>query len=193
MISAIVLAAGRSVRMGQPKMLLPWGKTTVLGAIVKTLQGAGIGQIMVVTGAGRESVEAVCIEEGVSSIFNPAYADGEMLSSIQAGIRGLPPTVEAALIALGDQPRMQTQTLMSVLEAYEESGAHLVVPSYQMRRGHPWLIHRSLWPELLQLEQSESSRDFLNRHAEEIRYTEVDSSTILEDMDTPLDYLKLRP
>ena len=88
---------------------------------------------------------------------------------------------------------MRRQTVISVVEAYAGSGAHLVVPSYRMHRGHPWLIHRSLWPELLQLEQSESSRDFLNRHAEEIRYTEVDSSTILEDMDTPLDYLKLRP
>jgi molybdenum cofactor cytidylyltransferase len=193
MISAIVLAAGKSVRMGQPKMLLPWGKTTVLGAVVQTLAAAGIGQILVVTGSAREAVEALCEEQGVASIFNPAYAEGEMLSSIQAGIRGLPPTVEATLIALGDQPGMQTQTVVSVVESFAGSGAHLVVPSNAMRRGHPWLVDRSLWPELLQLKRCGSARDFLQRHAEEIRYVQVNSPTILEDMDTPADYLKLRP
>jgi len=193
MIAAIVLAAGKSARMGKPKMLLPWGNTTVLGAVLETCAAAGIEHILVVTGAVRESVEAVCRQQGVSSVFNAAYADGEMLSSIQAGIRGLPPAVEATLIALGDQPRMQLQTVIRVIEAYAESGAQLVVPSYKMHRGHPWLIHRGLWPELLQLEQNQSSRDFLNRHAEEIRYAEVDSATILEDIDKPQDYLKLRP
>jgi molybdenum cofactor cytidylyltransferase len=193
MISAIVLAAGKSVRMGQPKMLLPWGKSTVLGAVVQTLGAAGVTHILVVAGAARKSVEAVARKEGASTVFNPAYADGEMLSSIQAGIRELPSPVEAALIALGDQPRMQPQTVTSVVEAYAEYGAQLVVPSYNMRRGHPWLIDRRLWPELLDLKRNESSRDFLHLHADYIRYVQVDSPTILEDMDTPRDYLKLRP
>ena len=193
MIGAIVLAAGKSARMGQPKMLLPWGKTTVLGAVLETCAAAGIDHVLVVTGAARESVEAVCREKAASSVFNPAYAEGEMLSSIQAGIRELPAAVEATLVALGDQPRMQPQTVVSVAAAYADSGAQLVVPSYKMHRGHPWLIHRDLWPELLNLQPGESSRDFLRRHASEIRYVRVDSPTILEDMDTPQDYLKLRP
>jgi molybdenum cofactor cytidylyltransferase len=193
MISAIILAAGKSARMGQPKMLLPWGKTTVLGAVIHTCAAAGIGQILVVTGAERETVEALCREEGVSTVFNPAYADGEMLSSIQAGIRRLPPAVEATLIVLGDQPVMQPQTIKSVMEAYSGSGAHLVVPSYKMRRGHPWLVDRALWEELLRVKQDETSRDFLQRHADEIKYIEAKSPTTVEDMDTPEDYLKLRP
>jgi molybdenum cofactor cytidylyltransferase len=193
MISAIVLAAGKSVRMGQPKMLLPWGAMTVLGAVVQTCLGAGIEHIVVVTGAARELVETVCREEGVRSVFNPEYAGGEMLSSIQAGIRELAPGVEATLVALGDQPRMQPQTITSVIETYTESLAQIVVPSYKMHRGHPWLVHRDLWPELLELKRNESARDFLGRHADEIRYVQVNSPTILEDMDTPQDYLKLRP
>jgi molybdenum cofactor cytidylyltransferase len=193
MIGAIVLAAGKSVRMGQPKMLLPWENTTVLGTVLQKLGAAGIGEILVVTGAARESVQAVCDKEGVSTVFNRAYAEGEMLSSIQAGIRGLPAAVDAVLIALGDQPRMQIQTVVGVVEGFVQSGALLVVPSYQMRRGHPWLIHRSLWPELLQLKHGGNSRDFLHRHAANIRYVEANSPTILEDLDTPQDYLRLRP
>ena len=88
---------------------------------------------------------------------------------------------------------MQSGTLIRILQFYNESQARIIVPSYEMHRGHPWLIHRGLWPELLQLSQSESSRGLLNRHADEIRYVEINSPTILEDMDTPQDYLKLRP
>jgi molybdenum cofactor cytidylyltransferase len=100
---------------------------------------------------------------------------------------------QAALIGLGDQPQVQEESVRRVCEAYRESKSQLIVPSFQMRRGHPWLVARPLWDELLQMHPPGSSRDFLKRHASEIHYVEVDTPSILADLDTPDDYHRSRP
>jgi molybdenum cofactor cytidylyltransferase len=192
MIAAIILAAGMSKRMGQPKMLLPWEGTTVLGKVIKTFEQAGIECILVVTGGDRELVEANLSELATQfparSVFNPDFAQGEMLSSLQRGLVALPSEAEAALIGLGDQPQVQARTVRRVCAAFIKSGAPLVVPSHQLRRGHPWLVARSLWDELMELPPVQSPRRFLQRHASDIYYVNVDTSSIIEDLDTPEDY-----
>jgi molybdenum cofactor cytidylyltransferase len=193
MISAIILAAGQSRRMGQPKMLLPWGQLTVIEEVIRTFMRAGIEDILVVTGGTRELVEKVIEPYPVQKIYNGNYEAGEMLSSLQLGLRSLSNQVQAALIGLGDQPQVQARTVRLVCEAYRESQSRLVVPSFQMRRGHPWLVATPLWNEVLKLEPPESPRDFLNRHATDIHYVEVDTSSILTDLDTPEDYQKTHP
>lgn len=193
MISAIILAAGQSRRMGQPKMLLPWGQLTVIEQVIRTFRGAGIEDILVVTGGTRELVEKVIEPYPVQKIYNSNYEAGEMLSSLQLGLRALSDQVRATLIGLGDQPQVQERTVRLVCEAYRESQSSLVVPSFQMRRGHPWLVATPLWNEVLKLEPPESPRDFLNRHATDIHYVEVDTSSVLTDLDTPEDYQKTHP
>jgi molybdenum cofactor cytidylyltransferase len=192
MITALVLAAGQSKRMGRPKMLLPWGEATVLEKVVATFKAGGIEDILVVTGGDRERVEAL-VGNSARTVFNPDFAEGEMLSSVQAGLKGLKSETEAFLIGLGDQPQVQAGSVRSVVEAYRESGASLVVPSFQMRRGHPWLVAHEHWQEILDLRPPASLRDFLGRHAGHIHYVELDNATILLDLDTPEDYLKSRP
>jgi molybdenum cofactor cytidylyltransferase len=105
----------------------------------------------------------------------------------------LPERAQATLIGLGDQPQVEERSVRLVCETYSESRARLVVPSFQMRRGHPWLIARSLWNEILVLKPPQSARDFLNRYASEIRYANVDTPSILADLDTPQDYQDARP
>ena len=192
MITAIILAAGQSKRMGQPKMLLPWGKTTVLGKVITTFRDAGVEEVIVVTGGNREHVEAL-VSVSARTVFNPDFAKEEMLSSIQTGLSGLKQGTEAILIALGDQPQVQEGCVRQIMEAFQESRASIVVPSFKMKRGHPWLVAKSLWDEILQMHSPESMRDFLNRHSEEIRYVEVGNNSILQDLDTIEDYLKFRP
>jgi len=192
MISATILAAGQSKRMGQPKMLLPWGKMTVLETVLATYKAAGIDRLLVVTGGDRERIE-VLIGKTAQTVFNPHFAEGEMLSSVQAGLAGLGMEVEAVLIGLGDQPQVQERSVRLVVDGYRESGASIVVPSFQMRRGHPWLVTRAHWDEILRLRSPASLRDFLGRHAEEIHYVEIDNNSILQDLDTPEDYLKSKP
>jgi molybdenum cofactor cytidylyltransferase len=193
MISAIILAAGQSRRMGQPKMLLPWGKLTVIEQVIITFLGAGIEDILVVTGGVRELVEKVIEPYPVQKIYNSNYEAGEMLSSLQLGLRALSNRVEATLIGLGDQPQVQERTVRLVCETYRKSQSRLVVPSFQMRRGHPWLVARPLWNEILALRPFESPRDFLNRQAADINYVEVETSSISADLDTPEDYQKTHP
>ena len=192
MITALILAAGQSKRMGQPKMPLPWGKTTVLENVIATFKAAGVDDILVITGSNREQVEAL-VGDLARTIFNPNYAEGEMLSSVQVGLAGSKPETEAFLISLGDQPQVRERSVRLVIEGYRKSGAFLVVPSFQKRRGHPWLVARPYWDEILRMRTPTTLRDFLNIHAEEIYYIELDTNTILQDMDTPEDYLKSRP
>ena len=193
MIAAIILAAGQSRRMGQPKMLLPWGKLTVIQHVITTFMNGGLENILVVTGGAREQVEQTLEGYPVQKIHNENYVTGEMLSSLQAGLRKMADPVQAALIGLGDQPQVQEKTVHLICDIFQESGASLIVPSFQMRRGHPWLVARPLWKEILALKPPESPRDFLNRRAGDIQYVDVETSSILADLDTPEDYQRSHP
>ncbi len=192
MISAIILAAGESKRMGQPKLLLSWGETTVIGKVVDTFHAAGIQDVLVVTGGAGKQVEKA-VANSARILFNSDYARGGMLSSLQAGLAAVKPEAEAVLIGLGDQPQVEAGSVRLVMDAYQRTGAAIVVPSYQMHRGHPWLVARIHWNAILQMHTPDSSRDFLNHHSREICYVDIDSPSILQDLDTPQDYLKSRP
>jgi molybdenum cofactor cytidylyltransferase len=205
-INAILLAAGESRRMGQPKMLLPWGETTVLGQVVHMFS-AGLSEktqgpvlpdfeILVVTGGARPLVEAELARLAGSYplriVYNSNYALGGMVSSIQAGLSALGPETHAALIGLGDQPQVRAETVSKICTAFTQTGSPLIIPSFQNRRGHPWLAGRNLWPEILALPPSTSSRQFLDAHAGQIEYITADES-ILQDLDTPEDYHRQKP
>ncbi len=195
-ISAILLAAGLSSRMGQTKMLLPWGITTVLGQVVVTFAAAGIEEIIVVTGGARELIESMVTELAkkypVQTVFNPEFTRGEMLSSMQAGLAALGPETEAALIGLGDQPQVREETVRRICDTYIHTLSPLVIPSFEKRRGHPWLAARSLWPGIMALPFSSTPRQFLNTYAGKVEYVAADKS-ILQDLDTPADYARMRP
>jgi molybdenum cofactor cytidylyltransferase len=190
-ISAIVPAAGLSTRMGGPlpKPLLPWGASTVLATVVSTLLAAGVDDVIVVTGHMSEAVTAALAGCPVRCVHNPAYAGGEMLSSIQAGLAAASPASTGALLALADQPQMQGAVVQQVLAAFAASGGQaLVIPSHIMRRGHPIVLPRRLWPEVLALPAGDTLRTVIQRHAAAIRYVEVDTPSVLADLDTPEQY-----
>ena len=198
MIAAIILAAGQSKRMGQPKMSLPWGTVTVIEQVIRVFAGAGMEDILVITGGAHERVQEIilncCGEYPVRTAYNKDYENGEMLSSIQCGLRDLTQeSIGAAIIGLGDQPQVEESSVRRVCEAFLQTKSPLVVPSYRMRRGHPWLVARSLWDEILGLSPDQTPRNFLNAHAEDIHYVEMDSPGILADLDTPEDYRVARP
>src|SRR5574342_147037 len=123
MISAIILGAGQSTRMGQPKLLLPWGKVTILEQVISVFARAGVEDIVVITGGAQERIQEIilkCSEEyPARSVFNQAFEKGEMLSSIQCGLRVLADAATgAALIGLGDQPQVEERTVRSVHDTF---------------------------------------------------------------------------
>lgn len=192
-IGAVVLAAGMSRRMGQPKVLMPWvGQRTIIEHILDQLILARVDHIVVVTGHYRAEVEARAAILGVPTVFNPDYAEGEMLSSLKVGLAALPPQVAGALVVLGDQPRIQPRIVGQIMMAYAEGKGCLVVPSYEMKRGHPILVDRRYWAELQALSANESLRTLLQAHASEIAYVTVDTDSVLRDVDTPDDYAQER-
>ncbi|RJP50822.1 MAG: nucleotidyltransferase family protein [Anaerolineaceae bacterium] len=188
MITAIILAAGESKRMGEPKMLMPWGKSTVLQTVISTFQASGIKDILVVTGGARQQIEGL-IGKTVQTVFNEDYKNGEMLSSIQLGLSVKMREASAALICLGDQPQVEERSVRSICNAFLETKSQIVVPSYQMQRGHPWLVARPLWEEILAMKSPKTPRDFLRKHARTIHYVLVNTPSVIADLDTPEDYL----
>ncbi len=186
-ISAVILGAGKSIRMGRQKLLMPWGDTTVLGRVIFTLKAADIDDIVLVTSS---DVASKISDHNLQVVLNE---NGEMLASLQAGLKTVKSSADAVLICLGDQPQVEEGSVRSVCEAFLKNEAGLVVPSYKMRRGHPWLAARKMWSKLQGLGTEQTLRDFLNSQASEIEYVELNTPTILQDLDTPEDYLKYKP
>ena len=190
MIAALVLAAGQSRRMGQNKLFLPYAASTVIDTIITELAACeGVRDIVVVTGHEADRVAAHLTTYPVRCVFNRAYAQAEMLVSIQTGLRALPAAIEAALIVLGDQPRLRREIVQRVIEAAEPD--RLIIPSFAMKRGHPILIPRSMWPSILSLPPDATLRDVIHANADHIRYVTFDDDSVLRDIDTPEDYLNL--
>jgi molybdenum cofactor cytidylyltransferase len=149
--------------------------------------------VVVVTGGAHALVAQALEGLPVRTVFNPRHAEDQMILSLQIGLAELPETVEAALVALGDQPQLETAVVGAVMAEYRSSRAAIVIPSYQMRRGHPWLLDRQLWTGLLALTPPATLRDFLQAQGSLIRYLPVDTASILKDLDTPEDYASQAP
>ena len=207
-VTAVVLAAGESRRMGRNKLLLPWGETTVLGQTLSNVWASAVHDVVVVTGHEREKVEAVVAQRGrlgdradtaengskeaTQTLYNSDYAKG-MLSSVQAAVRALPPTTDAILCVLGDQPMVGPETIDRLLAAYAAAPAGLVAPYAGDRRGNPVLIDRRYFAELLALPADAAPRVLLARYPDDLLAVPVESDAVLHDLDRPEEYECFRP
>lgn len=187
MIAAIIPAAGLSSRMGlaTPKPLLPWGEHTIVEEVASSLLAAGLRPVVVVCGFQREALERTLGHLPVQCIHNPEYATGEMLSSVQVGLAALPSTCRGALLALADQPQIQVSVVRQLVDTFQDSDyGKLVVPSFRKRRGHPVILPRWLWPEIMALGRADTLRSVFQKHRDHIRYVVVDTPSVLADIDT---------
>ena len=190
MLSAILLAAGQSRRMGAFKPLLPFGGRTVLEACVGNLLAAGVGEVVVVVGHRGAEVRARLAHMPVRFALN-AEAGSEMAASIARGVEQLSEEAQTVLIALGDQPAVTPDIIGRVLEAHRQLGARFVVPEYEGRGGHPVLIDLAYRAELLSLDPARGLRALFERHRAEVRRVSVVSPYVRRDMDTWADYCAL--
>ncbi len=188
-ITAVILAAGQSKRMGAvTKQLLPWGQTTMLGQTIAQAQASSLFDCLVVTGHEAEAVAAVAQAAGVATVHNPDYADGEMLSSLKTAVAHLPDQIQAILVMLADQPQVDRTIIDQLLHAYWRGESDLIAPTYDGQRGNPVLIGRAYFDELLALPADAAPRDLLRRYQDRLHLVPVRSEAVLIDLDRPEDY-----
>ena len=186
MICAIVLAAGRSERMGAQKLLLPLGGKPLIRRVVDELSASQVGKILVVVGSDGARMRQSLTGQAVQFVQNSS-AGSTMLDSVRCGLRALPPDCEAVLVALGDQPGI-TRLLVDALIGSFLSESDIIVPTCQGHRGHPVLFSSRHFSEVLTCHSATGLRGFLNAHSKEVTNVAVSDPTAMEDMDTLADY-----
>jgi putative nucleotidyltransferase with HDIG domain len=186
-IAAIVLAAGFSSRMGAFKPLLPFGERTVIDHVVTNLRAAGVERIHVVTGFEADALAPELTRLGVMRAHNPDFAAG-MFSSVRAGVASLPPDVDAFLLAPVDVPLLRPSTIARVLRAAATRDSTVVYPTFRGKRGHPPLVRRTLFAEILSSYDGGGLRALLARHEDAASDVAVFDWGCLVDMDQRDDY-----
>jgi CTP:molybdopterin cytidylyltransferase MocA len=182
---AIILAAGKSRRMGQPKALLPFRQGTFLSTLAETLAEFCV-PIVAVFGHGGETLSA-SVPPGVTAVLNPDYECG-MLTSLQAGLRAVDfAGARRILFTLVDHPAISVATIAALLN----SEAPIAIPRFEARRGHPVVIRPEIAREFLDEPQTAKVRYTIDRHAAEIEYIDVPDPAINDDIDDPGLYLQL--
>ena len=187
MVSAILLAAGESKRMGEPKLLLPFGNSTVLEQAIDNLLNSRVGEVIVVVG---DRAQELIGNRPVKVAINPAYREG-MSTSIVTGLNLIDDSTRAVMLALADQPLVDSQTINKLIEAFISHDKGIVIPAYKGRRGHPVIFSTKYKEELLGLVGDIGGRQIIEEHPEDVLELAVDSQGINVDIDTKDDYHSL--
>jgi molybdenum cofactor cytidylyltransferase len=187
LISAIVLAAGKSERMGSPKALLSISGRTFLENILDTISRTSIDATVVVVGHHRKEIEAAIKLKSV--VFNPDYEKG-MITSFQAGIRALSREASGAFLFLVDHPLVEPATVEVMIANLSPN--RIILPTFQGRRGHPVLFSSEVLEEILALPSSEGANIVVRKNPDRIVEVPVNAPGILVDIDTPDQFEKLR-
>jgi molybdenum cofactor cytidylyltransferase len=190
-VSAVLLAAGQSRRMGAFKPLLPFGAGTVAEACVASLRAAGVEEVVVVVGHRAEEVRAALAGvAGVRFALNEE-AGSEMGVSVARGVGAVSAGAGAVLVALVDQPAVPPSAVEAVVAARRRTGARLVIPEWEGRGGHPVLVDLAFREELLNLVPRKGLRALFDAHQAEVLRVPAGSPFVTRDMDTWEDYAAL--
>jgi len=189
MICAIILAAGRSRRMGAQKLLLPLGGKPMIAHVADAVLAGPVDRVLVVVGADGAAIAEALEGRDVHFVTNPE-AEGEMLGSVRCGLKAMPQDAAAALVVLGDQPGITPEIVAAVVEAFQSSGRGIVVPTHGGRRGHPLLVAMRYRDEILSRYDGTGLRGLLQAHPTDTLEVEVPVLGVREDVDTPEDYAR---
>ncbi|GEO04891.1 hypothetical protein AAE02nite_25550 [Adhaeribacter aerolatus] len=191
-VGLILLAAGSSSRLGEPKQNLLYEGQPLLQRAIQTALASSCEQVLVLLGSNAEAFQASLNDLPVQTIFNPDWQEG-MASSIRQGIlalNDLAPDIDGAIIMVCDQPFVTTALLNDMVEQKRLHGHGIIACSYQDTLGTPALFDKQFFPELLALQIQEGAKKLLFRHAEVV--TPIDFPLGTFDIDTPQDYEALQ-
>lgn len=187
MMSSILLAAGESKRMGKPKELMPFGQSSIVEQTIDNLLGSAVNEVIVVIGHRAEEVIRLIATRPVKLAVNPNYEQG-MSTSIIAGLNLVDSQAQAVMLALGDQPAIDSQTINRLIKAFYTHDKGIAIPTYQGRRGHPIIFAIKYKEKLLELKGDIGGRQIVKDHPDDILEVAVNSESILTDIDTISDY-----
>jgi molybdenum cofactor cytidylyltransferase len=173
-VSGLVLAAGASTRLGQPKQLLPFGTTTLLGKVVAEARAAAaLDEVIVVLGGAAAEVRRQVDLAGATVVENPEFTTG-CSSSYRTGIGALDRRAEAVAILLGDQPGVDHTTIDAVVEEWRRTRDRILLAAYRTREGHPLVFSRALFDQLVVLQGDKAAWKIVDACRSEIRMVAVD-------------------
>lgn len=185
----MILAAGESRRFGSQKLLAPLGDRPLVQHVIDAANASGLDPVVIVVGADAGALLARVRLGGARVVRNPHYASGQA-SSLRAGLRALA-DADAAVVLLGDMPRITAALLDALVERQRSSGATAVVSSQGGRRSPPTLLHRDLWPEVEALEGDVGAREVLAKGTDVVALEVTPAIGALDDVDTREDHERL--
>jgi len=185
-IAAVVLAAGRSTRMGGPnKLLAEIAGRPLARIVVKEALASRARPVIVVVGHERAKVENALAGLPVEVVYNPDFAQG-LGTSVRAGIAAVPAEADGAIVCLGDMPQVDAALIDRLIAAFDpDRGALIVMPTVEGKRGNPVLWSRRFFPDLMAIEGDVGARHFIGRYNEAVADVPLEGSAALVDVDTP--------
>jgi molybdenum cofactor cytidylyltransferase len=188
MITAILLAAGESRRMGGVnKLLLPFGETTLVERVARAVRQSKADEVLVVLGHEADRVRAALAEHDIAFVINDRYREG-MTTSIQAGVRAASPEAAGFMICLSDLPLIEPEELNRLVAAFEQAARddqrRIVVPTFEGRRGNPVLFSASYKPDLLHHQGSTGCKDIVQQNPRHVLEVAMATDHVLRDVDT---------
>ena len=192
MISAVILAAGESRRMGkQNKLLLPVGGEALLVKLVKSVCDSDVGQVLVVIGHEAEKIRRELNNFPLSFVYNPNFSEG-MTTSIKSGVKEVSPDCDGFLICLADMPFINTPEINKLIHAYVQNRIKekrlIVVPVFQGHRGNPVLFSSEFRNDILEHKKESGCKGVIMNYSESVKEIEMDDDNMLLDVDTLEDY-----
>jgi molybdenum cofactor cytidylyltransferase len=186
MISAVILSAGESSRMGRPKALLPIDGQTFIDKIVRVLKQTSVAKVMVVLGHDAEEMRRRTEHLPVEILINPDYKLGQ-LSSLQVAVRLLQKDADCdgMLVHLVDHPYIDAKLVESMIERFQAGGKLIIVPRYGGKRGHPVIFSRKLFSELLAAPMDQGAKAVVNAHRDDTLEIDTEEFGVTVDIDTP--------
>ena len=186
-VSGLILAAGASSRLGQPKQLLPFKGTTLLGWVVEQFESCTpLNEVVVVLGATAEEVRKQVQFGRAKVVVNPATGQG-CSASYRVGIGASDPRSDALVVLLGDQPAVNSQIVEKVISAWQKNDEKIVLASYRGRRGHPMLFSKELFDQMVVLHGDKAVWKLVDQHPEWVREVPIDRE-VPKDINTWEDY-----
>ncbi|MDY6826751.1 MAG: selenium cofactor biosynthesis protein YqeC [Bacillota bacterium] len=189
-ITCALLAAGASSRMGRDKLLLPFGKKTILEHTIEQIDRSGIGDVIIVARPDQLLLDLLTSTRH-RFVINEDYRSG-IASSLKTGIEAVDSSMQGILFALADQPLIPPSVYRQIIEGYSKNFKPVTCPVYKGRRGNPVLFDRSTWPSLMKLQGDVGGREIINTLSpDKMDCQIVDTESVLQDIDTSEDYRNL--